>query len=117
MAVKSALDAVALRPNGRRISVPGRRFRRSREKRFKHPAIPARSLAEVTPSVKDAPDPVRIAVLAMEALGRASMRASFSGTEVRVGVPDARTAAIFEAAIAETAQRRPTDRLIRIVIE
>ena len=117
MAVKSALDAVALRPNARRISAPGRRFRRSREKRFKHPVTPARSLAEVTRSVEDAPDAVRIAVLAMEVLGRASMRASFSGTEVRVAVPDARTAAIFEAVIAETAQRRSTDRLIRIVIE
>jgi hypothetical protein len=52
----------------------------------------------------------------MESLGRASMRASFTGTEVQVAVPDARTAAIFEAAIAETAQRRSADRLIRIVI-
>jgi hypothetical protein len=68
------------------------------------------------PSVEPPPDPVGIAVLAMESLGRASMRASFSGTEVQVAVPDARTAAIFEAAIAETAQRRSTDRLIRIVI-
>jgi hypothetical protein len=61
-------------------------------------------------------DPVRIAVLAMEGLGRASMRASFTGTEVEVTVPDARTAAVFEAALSETTHRRPTDRLIRIVI-
>jgi hypothetical protein len=32
-------------------------------------------------------------------------------------VPDAVTAAIFEAAIAETARSRATDRLIRIVID
>ena len=44
------------------------------------------------------------------------MRASFTGTEVRVAVPDAETAAIFEAALAETARSRSTDRLIRIVI-
>jgi hypothetical protein len=52
----------------------------------------------------------------MGALGRASIRASFSGTEVRVAVPDAATAAIFEAALVETARSRSTDRLIRIVV-
>jgi len=67
-------------------------------------------------SVAPAADPVRIAVLAMEGIGRASMRASFTGTDVEVMVPDARTAAVFEAALTETAHRRPTDRLIRIVI-
>jgi hypothetical protein len=61
--------------------------------------------------------PVRIAVLAMESLCTASMRASFSGTEVCVAVPDATTAAIFPAAIAETSRTRSTDRLIRIVVE
>jgi hypothetical protein len=53
----------------------------------------------------------------MESLARASMRASFTGTEVRVTVPDAATAAIFEAAVAETARSRSTDQLIRIVID
>jgi hypothetical protein len=63
------------------------------------------------------PDPVLVAVLAMERFGRASMRACFTGAEVCVAVPDAATAAIFEAAIAETARSRATDRLIRIVID
>ena len=52
-----------------------------------------------------------------QGLGRASLRASFTGTEVRVTVPDAAIAAIFEAAIAETMRSRSTDRLIRIVID
>ena len=73
------------------------------------PLAPNRSAAQAS-------DSVRIAVLAMEGLGRASMRASFTGTEVEVTVPDARTAAVFEAALTETAQRRPTDRLIRVVV-
>ena len=115
MGVKSALETVVSKPSTRRVPVPGRRLRRGRKKRFKQALTLDRSLT-AAPSVEPPPDPVGIAVLAMESLGRASMRASFSGTEVQVAVPDARTAAIFEAAIAETAQRRSTDRLIRIVI-
>ncbi|HEX3954420.1 MAG TPA: hypothetical protein VHW90_12650 [Stellaceae bacterium] len=89
-----------------------RRGRRGRAKRVKHePALRA------APSVVPALDPVRIAVLAMEGLGLASMRASFTGNEVEVAVPDEMTAAIFQAAIAETARTRATDRLIRIVID
>jgi hypothetical protein len=52
----------------------------------------------------------------MEGVGRALMRASFTGTEVQVAVPDALTAAVFEAALIGTAHRRRTDRLIRMVI-
>jgi hypothetical protein len=63
------------------------------------------------------PDPVRIAVLAMESLGRASMRASFTGVEVEVAVPDDATAAIFRAALLETARNRPTDRFVRVVVD
>jgi hypothetical protein len=99
------------------VAAPSRRFRRSREKRFKKGALLARSLAEAPPPAPSAPDPVRLAVLVMESLARASMRASFTGTEVRVTVPDAATAAIFAAAVAETARSRSTDRLIRIVID
>jgi hypothetical protein len=116
MGARTALETVASTPNTRRMPAPGRRLGRSREKRFKHAVTRDRSLAAAVPSVEPSPDPVGIAVLAIESLGRASMRASFTGTEVQVAVPDARTAAIFEAAIAETAQRRSTDRLIRIVI-
>lgn len=63
------------------------------------------------------PDPVRIAVLAMESLDRASMRAAFTGVEVKVAVPDAATAAIFRAALDETARNRSTDQLVRIVVD
>jgi hypothetical protein len=116
MGARTALETVASTLNTRRMPAPGRRLGRSREKRFQRAATRDRSLAAAAPLVEPSPDPVGIAVLAIESLGRASMRASFTGTEVQVAVPDARTAAIFEAAIAETAQRRSTDRLIRIVI-
>ena len=115
MSARSGLQPFA--PKSRKSAIPAmhRRFRRTREKRFKTSASPAQLLAASVPAL--APDPVRLAVLAIESFGRASMRASFTGTEVRVAVPDAATAAIFEAAIAETARSRSTDRLIRIVID
>jgi hypothetical protein len=116
MGIKSAPKAVAFKANTRLVPASGRRYRRGREKRFKQTEPLTRSLVTPVPPIASAPDPVRIAVLAMESLGRASMRAIFTGTEVRVVVLDATTAAIFEAAIAETAERRSTDRLIRIVI-
>jgi hypothetical protein len=74
--------------------------------------------ARKSPVVRDVrePDPVQIAVLAMETLGQASLRASFTGTEVRVTAPDEEIAAIFRAAVAETARTRVTDRLIRVVV-
>ena len=59
---------------------------------------------------------MKIAVLAMDSVGRASMRASFTGIEVMVAVPDDATAAIFRAALSETAVNRPTDRLVRVVV-
>jgi hypothetical protein len=45
------------------------------------------------------------------------VRACASGVEVRVAAPDEATAAVFRAALAETARRRATDQLIRIVID
>ena len=117
MGSRSTLDAPALASRKPGAAVARRRFRRGREKHFKQMPPLARSLADALPPVVPAPDTVRIAVLAMESLGRASLRASFTGTEVRVTVPDAAIAAIFEAAIAETMRSRSTDRLIRIVID
>ena len=99
------------------IAVVGRRVRRGREKRLKHDFPGARPFAEALPPVVPAADPVRIAVLAVDRLAPASLRASFTGKEVRVTVPDATTAAIFEAAISETGRTRSTDRLIRIVVD
>jgi hypothetical protein len=99
------------------LAIPKRRTRRPREKRFKSdPVIAAAETIEVVTEEPSA-DPVRIARLAMETLGPASMRASFSGIEVRVAAPDDSVAAIFRAVLAETARHRSTDRLIRVVVE
>lgn len=98
-----------------KVAAASRRLRRRREKRARAGwlSVPA---APTPATVPAQPDPVRIAVLAMESLGRASMRASFTGTEVKVAVPDDETAAIFRAALIETTRTRPTDRLVRVVV-
>jgi hypothetical protein len=64
-----------------------------------------------------APDPVSLAIFGIDCVGPAAVRACASGVEVRVAAPDEATAAVFRAALAETARRRGTDRLIRIVVE
>jgi hypothetical protein len=71
----------------------------------------------VVPPAPTQPDPVKIAVLATESLGRASMRAWFTGIEVEVAVPDDATAAIFRAALSETVRNRPIERLVRVVVD
>lgn len=63
------------------------------------------------------PDPVSLAILAIDRVGPAAVRACASGVEVRVAAPDEATAAVLRAALAETARRRGTDRLIRIVVD
>jgi hypothetical protein len=65
--------------------------------------------------IQSPPDPVSLAVLAIDRVGRASVRACASGLAIRVDVGDPATAAILRAALAETARWRPTDRLIQIV--
>ena len=62
------------------------------------------------------PDPVLLAIFAIDRVGPAAVRACASGVEVCVAAPDEATAAVFRAALAETARRRGTDRLIRIVV-
>jgi hypothetical protein len=100
-----------------KIAAASRRLRRRREKRARTAWLTG-SADNIDNRVASAqPDPVRIAVLAMENLGRASMRASFTGIEVKVAVPDDATAAIFRAALSETARTRPTDRLVRVVVD
>ncbi len=64
-----------------------------------------------------APDPVLLAVLAIDHVGPAAVRACASGVEVRVTAPDEATARVLRAALAQTARRRGTDRLIRIVVD
>jgi hypothetical protein len=63
------------------------------------------------------PDPVSVAVFAIDQVGPAAVRACASGVEVCVAAADEATAAVIRAALVETARRRPTDRLIRVVID
>jgi hypothetical protein len=63
------------------------------------------------------PDPVLLAIFAIDRVGPAAVRACASGVEVRVAAPDEATAAVFRAALAETGRRRTTDQLIRIVVD
>jgi hypothetical protein len=98
-----------------KFAAASRRLRRRREKRARAAWPPGQAVvAQAEPAQ---PDPVKIAVLAMESLGRASMRASFTGIEVKVAVPDDATAAIFRAALSETTRSRPTDRLVHVVVD
>jgi hypothetical protein len=69
-----------------------------------------------TGNVIQSPDPVLLAALAIDRVGPAAVRASASGVEVRVSAPDEATARVLRAALAETARRRHTDRLVRIVV-
>jgi len=117
MGWRSGLGTLAAKPAISRLTIVGRRIRRGREGRRKHDLPPARPFVAPLPETAPGLDPVQIAVLALDALGPASMRASYSGKEVRVAVPDAAIAAIFQAALRETARTRSTDRLIRIVVD
>jgi hypothetical protein len=63
------------------------------------------------------PDLVSLAVLAIDRVGPAAVRACASGVEVRVAAPDEATARVLRQALAQTARRRDTDRLIRIVVD
>ena len=63
------------------------------------------------------PDSVLLAVLAIDRVGPAAVRACASGVEVCVTAPDEATARVLRAALAQTALRRGTDRLIRIVVD
>ena len=67
-------------------------------------------------SASKEPDPIFLAIFAIDRVGPAAVRACASGVEVRVAAPDEATAAVFRAALAETARRRRTDRLIRIIV-
>jgi len=69
------------------------------------------------PKATQQPDPVFLAMLAIDRVGPAAVRACASGVEVRVAAPDEATAQVLRAALARTALRRGTDRLIRIVVD
>ena len=57
-----------------------------------------------------------LVALALDRLAAASLHAAAYGTPREVEVPDEGTAAVFRAALALTAARRGTDRLVRIVV-
>jgi hypothetical protein len=95
-----------------KVAAASRKLRRNREKRPR-----TAWFSGTTASRPAEPDPVKIAVLAMDSVGRASMRAAFTGVEVKVAVPDDATAAIFRAALNETARTRSTDQLVRVVVD
>ena len=98
------------------LAAAGRRMRRRRDKRIKRRSL-LRLLLPGQPAIEDSvPDPVRLAVLAIDTIAGATMRASFTGTEVHVAAPDEATASILRAALAETARTRATDRLIRVTV-
>ena len=67
--------------------------------------------------VNNKPDPISLAIFAIDRIGPAAVRACASGVEVSVAAPDEATAEVCRAALAETAQRRGTDRLIRIIVD
>ena len=93
-----------------------RRMRRRRDKRAKRNSL--LGLFSRLPPLDDNPaaDPVKVAVLAIDIVGRASVRACFTGTAIDVAAPDEATASVLRAALAETARVRATDRLIRITV-
>ena len=95
-----------------KVATASRKLRRNREKRPR-----ATWFSGIAAPQPTEPDPVKIAVLAMDSVGRASMRAAFTGVEVKVAVPDDATAAIFRAALSETARNRSTDQLVRVVVD
>jgi hypothetical protein len=70
-----------------------------------------------THNASQMPDPVSLAAFAIDRVGPAAVRACASGVEVRVAVPDEAMAQVLRAALTETARRRDTDRLIRIVVD
>jgi hypothetical protein len=67
--------------------------------------------------VSNEPDSVSLAIFAIDRIGPAAVRACASGVEVSVAAPDEATAAVCRAALAKTALRRRTDRLIRIIVD
>lgn len=93
-----------------------RRIRRPREKRAKRKLLLRLLIPAQVPPKKSPADPLKVAVLAIDDVGRASVRACFTGTEIHVAAPDEATASVLRDALAETARARATDRLIRIVV-
>jgi hypothetical protein len=71
----------------------------------------------VTPPPAGGPDPVSVAIFAIDRVGPATVRACAIGTAVRVSARDEATATVIRAALSETSRARPTDRLIQVVTD
>jgi hypothetical protein len=98
------------------LAAAGRRMRRRRDKRTKRKSLLRLLLPEQEAAGDPSPDSVRLAILAIDTVAGATMRASVTGMEVHVAAPDEATASILRAALAETARARATDRLIRVTV-
>jgi hypothetical protein len=70
-----------------------------------------------TPPPTGAPDPVSVAIFAIDRVGPATVRACAIGTAVRISARDEATATVIRAALSETSRARPTDRLIQVVTD
>jgi hypothetical protein len=97
------------KPAARRTALTATPFDRLRDLPLFHPFTTRKAIPM--------PDPVLLAVLAIDRVGPAAVRACASGVEVRVAAPDEATARVLRQALAQTARRRDTDRLIRIVVD
>lgn len=81
------------------------------------PPGPARVVASGSGSATSPQlDAVALTVLAVNRLGLATFRTATSGKAATVSVPDARTAAVFRAALDEMQKNRRTDRLVEVVV-
>lgn len=83
---------------------------------FIQAARPHRALHQARPMPVPAIDPVALTMLAVNRLGPATLRTATDGKAQTVAVPDARTAAIFRAALDEMQKTRRTDRLVAVVV-
>lgn len=99
-----------------RLTIAGRKMRRRRDAGVQRKSLLRALLPGQAVPNQSVHDPVRLAVLAIETVAAASMRASCTGAEVHVVAPDEATASVFRAALAETARTRATDRLIRVTV-
>ena len=66
--------------------------------------------------VSDVEDKAAMVAMALMRLSPACVRVAVTGQPHTITVPDAHTAEVFRAAIAESAKQRASDRLVRIVI-
>lgn len=66
--------------------------------------------------VQDVEDKAALVAMALMRLSPACVRVAVTGLPATITVPDAHTAEVFRAAIAESAKQRASDRLVRIVV-